>query len=97
MKVVYTQAALDDLDHILRFIAARFPLAYDGFANRLRSIERRVAQWPYSAREVAERPAGPVAPMVRYPYKIFYRVTTDAVEILHVWHGAQQEPANGST
>jgi plasmid stabilization system protein ParE len=26
----------------------------------------------------------------RYPYKIFYRVTDDRVEILHIHHAAQQ-------
>jgi hypothetical protein len=29
--------------------------------------------------------------MIRYPYKIFYRVTPEAVEILHVHHAARRE------
>jgi hypothetical protein len=31
-----------------------------------------------------------VVPLGRYPYKIFYRVTKDAVEILHVHHAARE-------
>ena len=29
-----------------------------------------------------------VVPLVRYPYKMFYRVTPDAVEILYIHHAA---------
>ena len=47
---------------------------------------------PPSARQVAERPDVRVVPLTRYPYKIFYRVTREAVEILHVHHTARREP-----
>jgi plasmid stabilization system protein ParE len=38
------------------------------------------------------RPSGSSrgAPLSRYPYKIFYRVTGDTVEILHIRHAARQ-------
>jgi len=44
-----------------------------------------------SAEEVIQRPGVRVAPFIRYPYKIFYRVTSGAVEILHVHHAARHE------
>jgi toxin ParE1/3/4 len=94
VRVVYTDDALRDLDDILRFIAAEFPRAYQPFELRLRAIERRIGQWPASAREVAERPGVRVVPMIRYPYKIFYRVTTEVVEILHVHHAARENLAD---
>jgi hypothetical protein len=31
-----------------------------------------------------------VVPLGRYPYKIFYRVTNDTVEILHIHHAARR-------
>ena len=89
MRVVYTDEALHDLEDILRFIATNFPTAYPSFELRLRAIERRIGQWPQSAREVAERPGVRVVPLVRYPYRIFYRVTPDAIEILHIHHTAR--------
>jgi toxin ParE1/3/4 len=73
MNVVYTDQALHDLDDILRYIAANFPAAYQSFELRLRAIERRIGQWPQSARPVAERPGVRVVPLIRYPCKIFYR------------------------
>jgi hypothetical protein len=33
-----------------------------------------------------------MAPLIRYPHKIFYRVTDQAVEIPYVHHAAQQAP-----
>jgi hypothetical protein len=29
-------------------------------------------------------------PLGRYPYKIFYRVIADTIEILHIHHAARQ-------
>jgi toxin ParE1/3/4 len=92
MKVVYSDEALRDLDDILAFIATNFPAAYQGFERRLSSVERQMSQWPRSARQVAQRPGVRVIPLVRYPYKIFYRVTAEAVEILHIRHDARREP-----
>jgi len=92
MRVVYTGAALQDLDEILSFIAARFPTAYSGFEMRMRAIERRIGQWPESAQAVAQRPGVRMVPLVRYPYKIFYRVDPDAVVILHVHHATRLDP-----
>jgi plasmid stabilization system protein ParE len=31
-----------------------------------------------------------VLPVGRYPYKIFYRVADEAVEILHIHHAARE-------
>lgn len=92
MKVVYTDEALHDLDDILRYIAANFPAAYQSFELRLRAVERRIGQLPHGARQVAERPGVRVVPLLRYPYKIFYRVTPEAVEILHIHHAARRDP-----
>jgi plasmid stabilization system protein ParE len=55
MKVVYTDEALHDLDDILKYIAANFPAAYQGFASRLQAVGLRIGQLPQSARPVTER------------------------------------------
>lgn len=92
MKVVYTDDALRDLDDILRFIAIHYPAVYGPFEARLRASVRRIGQWPESAQAVADRPGVRMVPLVRYPFKIFYRVSGDAVEILHVNHAARLTP-----
>jgi plasmid stabilization system protein ParE len=39
---------------------------------------------------VARRPDVRAVLVLRYPYKIFYRVRGDTVEILHIRHTAQR-------
>lgn len=91
MRVVYTEEALRDLEEVLTFIDLNYPTVSAPFRRRLRAIERRVGRWPESAQEVEQRPGVRVAPFIQYPYKIFYRLTREAVEILHINHAARQE------
>jgi plasmid stabilization system protein ParE len=92
MKVVYTDNAVQDLADILEYIATNFPSAYPPFEVRLRAVEQRIGRWPRSVRMVAERPGVRVVPLIRYPYKIFYRVTEEAIELLHIRHTSRQDP-----
>jgi toxin ParE1/3/4 len=91
MKVVFTDDALRDLDEIFEFISAHYPAIYRAFEKRLRTIAERIDQWPESAQEVQQRPGVRSVPLIRYPYKIFYRVLPDHVEVLHVHHSARDE------
>ena len=91
MRVVYTDEALENLDGILGYIASNYPTAYEAFQSRLRSVVRRIGDWPDSAQEVAERPGVRVVPLIRYPYKVFYRNTGRMIEILHIHHVAREE------
>ena len=90
MKIVYTAAALNDLDEIADWLAIHYPTIAPAVERRIRAIVTRVGRWPESARRSAGRPSVRVVPVGRYPYKIFYRVTADTVEILHVHHTARQ-------
>jgi toxin ParE1/3/4 len=90
MRVVYTTEAIADLDGIFDYIANHYPAISDAFQNRLHAVIARVARWPDSAQEVSGRPEVRVAPLIRYPYKVFYRVSGDTVEILHVHHAARE-------
>ena len=74
MRVVYTTEALADLDGIFDYIANHYPAIFETFQNRLHAVIARIARWPESAQEVADRPGIRVAPLIRYPYKVFYRV-----------------------
>ena len=91
MKVVYTTEALADLDGILSYIANHYPAISEAFQNRLHAAVTRVSRWPESAQEVAERPGVRVVPLIRYLYKIFYRISDEAIEVLHVYHVAREE------
>jgi toxin ParE1/3/4 len=91
MKVVFTDDALRDLDEIFEFISANYPTIYDAFEKRLRTIVGRIGTWPESAQEVQQRPGVRSVPFLRYPYKLFYRIRSDRIEVLHIHHSARGE------
>jgi plasmid stabilization system protein ParE len=90
MKVVYTEEALEDLDAIADWLIAHYPTVAPAVERRIRSVVEHIARWPESSRRSAKRPGVRAVPLGRYPYKIFYRVTDDTVEILHIHHAARQ-------
>jgi plasmid stabilization system protein ParE len=92
MTLRFTEAALRDLDEIFRFLAVNHPDAYEAFGRRLRRSLARIERWPKSAQAVAQREGVRVVPLIRYPYKVFFREMPDGVEVLHVHHAARQDP-----
>jgi toxin ParE1/3/4 len=90
MKVVYTPAALRDLDEIAEWLAVHYPTIAPSVERRIRAVTAHIGRWPESARRSAKRAGVRVIPIGRYPYKIFYRIAADAVEILHVHHAARR-------
>jgi plasmid stabilization system protein ParE len=90
MKVVWTDEALRDLDEIAEYLATHYPTVAPAVGLRVQAVVDRVGRWPQSARRSTKRTGVRVVPLGRYPYKIFYRVTEESVEILHVHHAARQ-------
>ena len=90
MKVVYTDAALADLDDITLWLTANYPGLGPAVERRLRLVVAHIARFPDSMRASAHRPGVRVATLGRYPYKVFYRLRGDTVEILHIHHAARE-------
>jgi len=90
MKVEYTNQALADLRRIAADSRAFGEDVAIAVELRIRTVVERVAQHPKTAAPVAERPGMRVVPLIRYPYKIFYRILEDRVRILHIRHTARK-------
>jgi len=90
MKVVYTAAARSDLDEIGEWLSDHYPTIAPAVERRIHDVIARIAQWSQSAHRSAKYPGVRVVPIGRYPYKIFYRVTADTIEVLHIHHSARQ-------
>lgn len=90
MKVVFTDPALEDIEAIHAYITARYPHVSSSVERRFRLVLARVGAWPESAQRVVERPGVRMVPLVRYPYKIFYRIKSSVVEILHIHHSSRE-------
>ena len=82
MKIRYTPAAFSDRERIIEYLRER---SAGGARNVAASIREAVAQLkdhPQSGYQTDDPDVGVIF-VVRYPYKIFYRVR-DAIEILHI-------------
>jgi toxin ParE1/3/4 len=90
MKVVYTAGARSDLDEIGEWLSDHYPTIAPAVERRIHNVIARIARWPESARRSAKYPGVRVVPIGRYPYKIFYRVTADTIEVLHIHHSGRQ-------
>jgi toxin ParE1/3/4 len=90
VKVVFTDEALRDLDEIAAYVAEHYPSVAPAVEARIRTVIAWIGRWPLSTRRSTKRTGVHVVPLGRYPYKIFYRVTPVAVEILHIHHAARQ-------
>jgi plasmid stabilization system protein ParE len=54
MKIVFTSAALADLDEILAYTSANYPTLVIPVERRIRVVIERMRLWPESARRVEE-------------------------------------------
>jgi Plasmid stabilization system protein len=87
--VIYSEAALTDLEQITAFIARDNPDVAQRFANRLVDLAESLRSLPERGRPVKKWPG--VRVVVLAPYLIFYRFgkSANTVEILRFWHGAR--------
>jgi len=87
--VIYSEAALADLQQITAFIARDDAEVAERFANRLVDLAESLRSLPERGRPVKKWPG--VRVIVLAPYLIFYRFERAAiqVEILRFWHGAR--------
>lgn len=90
-RVEFTDEAERELEEILLYISTNYPSVYPAFEARVRAILTRIGTWPESAPQVIERPEIHRVPFIRYPYKLFYRIVNDHIEVLHVHHSARDE------
>ena len=89
MKVEYTKQALADLRKISADSREFGESVTVALESRIRTVVAHLAEHPKAAAPIAERPGMRVVPLIRYPYKIFYRAFEDRVRILHIRHTAR--------
>ncbi len=88
MRIRWTVPAADDLESIKNYLVRQFPT----FAEpTIRSIYQRVSflkNNPYIGRP-GHRVGTRELPLKPLPYVVVYSVRAEDVEILHIYHGAQ--------
>lgn len=90
MKVVYAERARQDIAAIYDYIALSNVRAAQVVEDHIRGTCEALAEFPFAA-PATDEPGVRRAPLVRYPYTIFYRVDADRqrVEIARVIHAAR--------
>jgi toxin ParE1/3/4 len=93
-RIDWTEPALDDLADVVAFIAADDPEVAVRVGDKIAEHVELLKGHPEMGSFYRRRPAGDIQQILEYPFRIFYRLRKDAevVEILHVWHGARDEP-----
>jgi toxin ParE1/3/4 len=91
MKVEYSNRAVADLRKISTDSRRAFgDQVAEALEARIRAVVEHISRQPWIAPEVEQRPGLHVAPLVRYPFKIFYRVFEDRVRIQHIRHTSRR-------
>jgi toxin ParE1/3/4 len=86
MRVEYSNRATADL----RKASADSLKFGDAVEARIRAVIAHIAEHPDAAERVGERPGVHVVPLIRFPYKIFYRVLEDRIRVLHIRHTSRR-------
>jgi len=89
MKVRYTRRAFQDREHIFDYLAERSPAGAQNVTAQVLAAVARLADHPLSgiATDVADVR---VVFVGRYPYKVFYRVRGETIDILHIRHTSRR-------
>lgn len=90
MKIIWSPKAIGDLARLHEFLASENPAAAAKVLQNVAATADRLQHFPrmgerldrYDPREVRRIFAG--------PYEIRYRLTTDSVFILRLWHGRER-------
>jgi toxin ParE1/3/4 len=93
MKVRYTLRARGDLAAIYAYLDERSPMGARAVKARIARRIAQLADFPFIA-PVTEAPDIYELTLLRYPYKIYYRVEEDEVWVLHIRHSARQDWQN---
>lgn len=87
----YSRRALADINRIAAYYAsAASPAVADTIRQRLAEVVDRICQMPHSAPRLSQRSTVRAIAVVRYPFRIFYRVQAGRIDIIHIRHTSQR-------
>lgn len=89
MRIRFTPTARRTFLEAIAYIREEDPAAAQRFRKRAEKILRRLEDFPESGRYLPEFPDLPYQEVIIKPYRFFYRVKSQTVWIVAVWHSAQ--------
>jgi toxin ParE1/3/4 len=88
MRIRWTVLAADDLESIKNYLQKHFPQFAEPTVRTIYLRVRSLKTTPYRGRP-GHRSGTRELPLTPLPYVVVYSVKADAVQILHIYHGAQ--------
>jgi toxin ParE1/3/4 len=92
VKVYFTDAANEQLDHIYAYIAADSPHYAKRVIDRILQKANNIGIMPRAAAIVPEYSRPDIREVFAYRYRVIYRILTDRIDVLAVVHGAKPLP-----
>ena len=91
-QIQWEDEALDDLRQLVEYIAYDDPAAARRLGMAVVDKVQALASQPRIGRRYSSIKEVEIREVPVPPYRIFYRVETQRVVVLAVWHGARDEP-----
>ena len=92
MKVVWTREAEKHLDGIYEYIAQDAVIYARRMVDKLTRRSQQLAEFPQSGRVVPEYGDKNLRELIESPYRIVYKINSDRIDVIAVFHGAQLLP-----
>ncbi len=89
LKIRLTPQAGHDLEEIRAYVVERSPAAADRIRTRIDAVLQRLSDLPLTG-AVTSEPNVRVAQLKEYPYRIFYVVREDTIDVLHIRHTSRR-------
>ena len=85
----WTEQATNQLGAIAEYIGLSSPVYAEQVIERIVARLRQAQAYPESGRRVPEAPTADVRELIERPYRLFYRVRHESIEIIAIVHGRQ--------
>lgn len=96
-KVIWSQAASDDLQGIVAFIERDSPRYAAAVADKIVRLARALPQFPRIGRMVPEYGRDDIRERFVYSYRLMYQISDDAIVVLAIIHGRQHYEPDPAT
>ncbi len=93
MKVVWSEQALVRLTEIQDFVARANPEAAERLVHRIADRGEELSKFPEMGRTVSELPGTGLREIIEGRHRIVYRIQSKDIEVLTVFEGHRQFPA----
>jgi addiction module RelE/StbE family toxin len=91
MRILWTPAAATDLQRINDYLKENHPHYRHGTMRKLYSAIQSLKEWPHRGRVGREEGTRELS-FAPLPYIAVYRVKEQSIEVLRIYHGAQDRP-----